>query len=288
MESLNISRKKFKTLQKYTLDESISNAEANLFIIPGQKRRLLKKMNIDDGEVFGNKLFTIYTLIDNKDDIAIDELVYPERLGIVNNKVTGLIMPLIEESYNLSTLLTNPNVPIKQNINYLKQVGNILTKVQYVEKFKNNFFLGDVHECNFIVDKSDKVLAVDLDSCKIGNNQPFDSKYLRFNYNIKSLTKKYPKNDNNVHIPNKNSEWLCYILMILNFIAHGSVYEMGLSEFYSYLQYLNDIGFSKELLDCFARIYTNADNKSPQELLDQIPQNIDKANYQVFKKIANV
>jgi hypothetical protein len=90
-------------------------------------------------------------------------------------------------------------------------------------------------------------------------------------------------------MPNANTEWFCYNLIILNYIAQGPIFDLNIANFYDYLQYLKDLGFPTEIIDCFAKIYTNADNKSPQHLLEQIPDDISKANYNIFmqkKKIA--
>lgn len=286
---MNLSKKKFASLERYFVPDQVTNTEGQLFIIHDHqkwedKRYLLKRLYIDEGDSFGNKLLTVNTLIDNKDEIGVGELVYPEKLAIVNDKVIGFTMPLIENSVNLSCLMNSFNVPKEDKIAYLKQVGDILKKVQQVKKFDRNFFLGDVHEGNFIVEaETMKVRAIDLDSCKIGSNQPFPARYLSTNTGLTSLVKKYPVNENGISIPNVNTELLCYNLMILNFIANGPAYKMKLDEYYLYLQYLRDLGFSDELLDSFNRLYANCDNISPMELLDDMPENIHLASYNVFK-----
>lgn len=286
---MDISKKKFLTLEKYFVPNEVTNTEGQLFVVENHEKRtnkryLLKKLYIDKGQYFGNKLMTINTLIDNSEEIGIPQLVLPEKIAIVDRQVVGFAMPLIENSVNLSCLLGDFATPIAKKIDYLKQVGAILKHVQRVEKFEGNFFLGDVHEGNFVVEQDiDKVHAIDLDSCKISDNTPFASKYLATDTGIRSLPRKYPVNAAQMHIPNANTEWLCYILMVLNFIAHGPVHKMLLDEYYLYLQYLRDLGFSNELLDCFNRIYVNCDNHSPEGLLDQIPQEIKLANYNVFK-----
>lgn len=289
MNVITLSKRKFANLEKYEIPAEVTNTEGQLFVIHDHekwenKRYLLKRLYIDEGATFGNKLLTVNTLIDSRDDIGIEELVLPEKLAIVNDKVVGFTIPLIEPSVNLSCLLNNYDVPRQSKIEYLKQVGDILKKVQHVEKFKNNFFLGDIHEANFIVEKeNNRVHAIDIDSCKIGSNQPFSAKYLAANVGADSLPKKYPLNEYGISIPNTNTEWFCYNMMVLNFIANGPVYKMKLDEYYLYLQYLRDLGFSDELIDSFTRLYANCDNNSPRDFLDEIPENMHLASYNVFK-----
>jgi len=289
MKVLNIGKKQFMTLEKYKLPSDVTNTECELFIVNDRekwetKRHLLKKFYTDDGEYFGNKLLTINTLIDNREEIGMEELVLPEKLAVVNKRVVGFTMPLIENSSNLLSMLNSFEISNEEKINYLRQVGSILKRVESVEKFMKGFFLTDVHEGNFIVEEKTKIVrAVDLDSCKIADNQPFASKYLATNPNLHLLSQKYPKNIKGIGIPNTNTELLCYNMMVLNYIAHGPIYNMPLDEFYLYLQYLRDTGFSNELLDCFSRLYVYSDNYSPKDLLDQIPQNLNRVNYAVFK-----
>ncbi|MDD2203411.1 MAG: hypothetical protein PHD78_03410 [Bacilli bacterium] len=289
MKVLNISKKQFSTLEKYTLPKEVTNTECELFIVNDRvkwerKRLLLKKLYIDEGEYFGNKLMTINTLINSREELGIERLVLPEKLAVVNKKVVGFTMPLIENSTNLLSMLRSYDVSNEEKIGYLKQVGLVLKHIESVEQTLKGFFLGDVHEGNFIVDDETKtVRAVDLDSCKTENNHPFASKYLATNPNLQMLPQKYPKNAKGIGIPNANTDLLCYNMMVLNYISHGPIYNMPLEEFYMYLQHLCDEGFPNELLDCFCRLYSYADNYSSMDLLDQIPTNLNRVNYSVFK-----
>jgi serine/threonine protein kinase len=286
MNALVINKNKFTSLQKYVLEKGVLSTECNLYMwYTNSSKKILKIYFIDEGLYFGNKLLTINTLIDNKEHINIDELILPEKLVIVNNKVVGFSMPFID-NINLKTILSDKSVPILEKIDYLKQVGQILEKIQRTTVHDKDFYLGDVHEANFLFDlKKKRICTVDLDSCKIANNKPFPIKYLSTNPNIKDMEYKYPKDDNIFHIPNADSEWMCYIFMILNTISNGEIHKFSASEYYVYLQYLRDLGVGNELLDCFYKIYTGSSNTSPCELLDQIPENIARAHHKVFKMV---
>ncbi len=291
MQALNISKQKFLQLERFNLPKEVFSTECQLYIIEAKekwnkKRLLLKKLFSNSGSYFGNKLLTLNTLIDNKDFIGIDELVFPESIVVVDKRVVGFSMPFIEDTINIITILQNYNVSTLEKIGILKQIGEILKKVQRVKKFSNNFFLGDVYEGNFIMNVNTGIVyAVDLDSCKIGNNQPFHARYLASNPNISAFPHKYPTNAEGIYIPNHNTELMCYVFIILNTIAKGPIHRLSSEQYFTYLQYLSDIGFSNELLDCFVKVYTNGHNVSPQQLLDSIPDNVGRANYKVYQHV---
>ena len=151
-------------------------------------------MYLTNGLVFGNKLQTINSLIDNKNKINIEEIVFPEKIAIVDSQIVGFTMPLIE-SINLKQALMS-NIPNETKIAYLKQIGEILEKMRLVREYTeiSEFFINDLHESNFIVDKEGTVKAIDIDSCKINGNQAFNSKYLSSKSFINVICK-YQKNN---------------------------------------------------------------------------------------------
>jgi hypothetical protein len=75
--------------------------------------------------------------------------------------------------------------------------------------------------------------------------------------------------------------------MLLNTIANGPAYKFIIRDFYDYIQYLRDAGFPNELLKCFATVYTNNDNYSPRELLEQIPNYLEKVSFESFVEKTN-
>ena len=89
MEVVNISKRKYASLQPLVLPKNVSNTEAQMYILPAKNkwRRsefVLKRLYQDTGEVFGNKLYTVSTLLDLKSQIAIDELVMPSSIAALN------------------------------------------------------------------------------------------------------------------------------------------------------------------------------------------------------------
>lgn len=284
--------RQFMRLKPYVLDKGIQSIESDLYVLSSklnQPKQLLKKYKKPDGEYFGNKLLTINSLITNKDRIGIEELVFPERLAAINKKIVAFIMMLIENNTNLSVLLQDKKNSVKEKIKWLKQVGCIVSKVQHVHSLEEPFLLGDIHESNFILDhNSNKILCVDLDGCKISNNKIYSMKYGSFNEKFFGLPHKYPLDKEDNPIPNFNTEWYCYTIMILNMIGNGPVHKLLIQHFYDYIQYLRDNGFSRELVSCFVNIYTNHDNYSPCELLNQIPDDLNSVSYDSFVEKAKL
>lgn len=293
MKVVEISKKKFLNLKPLELDPKLFHTEGDIYLFPQKsnwqiEEKLLKKLYTVFGPVFSNKLATVNSLIDSKDDINIDELVLPEKLVTVNGEIIGFIMPFIP-SDNLDTILHNPNIPNDFKIKYLKEVGTILRKMQITRsKGIKDFFLNDIHEGNFIINKeTGKVNAIDLDSASINGNMPFCSKYLFPSGILTSLSSKYKisqKPCTGSFIPDENSDLYCYNIMILNFLLGNNITRLDLTTFYDYLSYLKDIGINSELVDIFASLYTYKDNSNPDYLLDSVEPLIEKTNYYNFTK----
>jgi len=289
METLEFTKKQFEKLQKFELGENIVSTECQLFLTE-QKSKWMKEQKIlkcyfnQEGRNFSNKLYVINTLIDEKEKICINELVMPEKLLIVDNKVVGFSMPYIPNE-NLYTKLNNINVPNETKIRYLKEIGKIFEQMATKKKYGNidRFFLGDVHEQNFIVDSAtDKIKIVDLDSCVIGTSQPFPIKMFSRNTAIKDLPIKYHTNGLIV-VPDENTDLYCYNIMILNYISKSKINNLNIGEYYSYLEYLDDLGFDHSLISNFNNLYLGCKNENPVNLIESIPNDLSKANYNVFK-----
>jgi hypothetical protein len=281
------SNRQFNRLKPLILEKGINSIESKLYILPSklnQDDRLLKKYNNINGEYFGNKLLTINSLMENREKINIEELVFPEKLAVVDRKIVGFTMKLID-SINLTLLLNSKEISVKQKIKLLKQVENILHKVQCVRGLEEPFLLADIHESNFVLEKSSgNIFGVDVDGCKIGNNRIYVMKYGSYNEKFFYYPHKYPLDEEDRPIPNFNTEWYCFIIMVLNMIGKGPIYKLSIEDFYDYIQFLRDAKFSKELLDCFANVYTTNDNYSPKDLLDTIPKRLNGVRLELFLK----
>lgn len=285
MEIISFSNYSFKKLKKLHLESSIMNTEGNLFIIPEKEKwekhsTILKTFYNTEGSSFGNKLFTINSLIDSREEINIPELILPDKLAAVNGKVVGYTMPYIE-NINLSSLLNDNAIDNKTKIYYLKEIGKILEKMAIMRKNTDikDFFLNDLHEGNFIIDlNTGKLNVVDMDSCKINGNNPAAAKYLTPMSPISKIPKKYRKNKNNDYlgyiIPDENSDLYCYNVIVLNYLFQNRITNLTIEEFYVYLNYLRKTGLPYKLVDEFAKLYQYMDNENIMEYLDYITPSV--------------
>ena len=295
MKTYDISKTTFKKLDIYTLERNVTNTECKLYKIPTKdkwlrKFMLLKMFYVTLGNGFNNKIKTINSLMRLKENIEIDGLVMPEQLATIEGKTIGYTMPLIDSS-NLKTILNNLDVGVDKKINYLKQIGELLEQLKDIRNHHgiNEFFLNDIHESNFIVEKeTDKVYAVDIDSCKIDGNKTFPSKFLSGNNSLKNINKyRYEQNDiigKNI-IPDENTDLYCYNMIVLNFLSNSNMHYSNISEFYDYLNYLRDLNLDKELCDAFAKLYTEDNNENIYELLDAIKEVYPRTIQSVYKKV---
>lgn len=290
MEIINFSTYKFRKLQKLKLHPKLLNCEAELFIIDDKNKwesdyKVLKVFFNNQDDIFSNKLFTINSLIANKDKINISELVLPEKLASINDKITGYTMPYIENT-NFEILLSNFNISNKEKLTYFKQIGSILEKMKTIRNNTSikDFYLNDLHEGNFILNhKTKKINVVDLDSCKINNNKPFAAKYLSPISIISDITSKYIHNNEYRYpgfiIPNENSDLYCFNVMVLNYLLQTKISKLSIEQFYVYMNYLRSIGLPYKIVDKFAKIYQCVNNENIVDDLDYITDSIlEKSN----------
>ena len=273
-------------------DRNCINTEAILLLIPDKEKRykVFKDFYIDEGPSWGNKLSTIITLHDCKDDIGINEFVYPEELCTVDGNLEGYLMEFIM-GVNLSRILKNPIITLEEKICFLKQVSEVLKKVKKLrtcDDFKD-FHIGDLHEDNIIIDTNGKVRFLDMDSSKIGGNLPSPSKYL-VNLKIKGIiNNKYVFDtfDKEIISPNEETDNYCFAIMILNLLYQDNITKNSVEYINNYLDYLRSNGINKELIDIFYNLYTNKSNLDCSEYLDTLDEKIyklDKYTYEDRKK----
>lgn len=193
MQIINMSKTKLNSLEPLILPKNVTSTECELFKYPYYgKEKLLKKLHRTDGIIFANKLYTIEALNANKDSMP-SNFVLPESLVSINKKIEAFTMKYIK-GINLSVILNNPDITYEEKIHYLKSIGRILEQMQNIRKYTNlnNFYLGDIHEDNFLVERDkQEVYIVDLDSCKIAGNKSFPGRYLTNSSLIKYNNTKY-------------------------------------------------------------------------------------------------
>jgi hypothetical protein len=295
MEVVEISKKIYNSLGKLKLNASISNTEAEIFIIPNKdgwnkNRKILKKLYCDEGDTFGNKLLTVNALIDRKDVINIPEVILPDKIAIYNKTVIGFTLDYIK-NINFGTLLNSNRISDKEKRRLLTEVDTILVKIKQLRdnNVVPNFYLNDLHEGNFIYNVDSKKLnVVDLDSCKIAGNHPFASKYLSPFSEVSRLPYKYHVNPEINYpgyiIPDENSDLYCYNMMVLNYLYHDKAYHLHGAELFDYIAYLRTLGYSYEALDVFYRMFTSAKNESIGPYIESFPK--DQATILKSQKVA--
>lgn len=290
MEVINLSKKKFRNLKPLKLPKSVLNTETKIYKFErGKKQYILKQIYNDKGPLLAYKLYTLEMLSTYKDFIP-DNFILPTNLVSVNQKVVGFTTPFIS-GINLQEILNNPSIDRKEKIYYLKRIGEILENIKNIRHYTplTDFYINDLHESNFLVNNQKKQLyVVDTDSFKIANNSVFCSRYLSPSPLFRHAnTKKYPRihtfNIGGYVMPNENSDLYCYSIIVLNFLYGANVNNMNLSEYYTYLTYLSEIGIDKELIDIFANLLTAKQNQNPHHLLDTLSyEQIEKASKKVF------
>ena len=290
MQIINMSKTKLNSLEPLILPKNVTSTECELFKYPYYgKEKLLKKLHRTDGIIFANKLYTIEALNANKDSMP-SNFVLPESLVSINKKIEAFTMKYIK-GINLSVILNNPDITYEEKIHYLKSIGRILEQMQNIRKYTNlnNFYLGDIHEDNFLVERDkQEIYIVDLDSCKIAGNKSFPGRYLTNSSLIKYNNTKYQTlsqtDDLADYKIDENTDIYCYIIMILNYLYDGRVDRLSLDKFYDFINYLEDIKVNIELIECFIKIVVGGNNINPCNYLDTLtPKQVAGAR-RLYKK----
>lgn len=276
MQIINMSKTKLNSLEPLILPKDVTSTECELFKYNYYgKEKLLKKLYRTNGIIFANKLYTIEALNSNKDNIPSNFIV-PEVLVSINKQIEAFTMKYIKGT-NLSIILNEPTITYEEKINYLKSIGNILEQMKNIRKYTElkDFYIGDIHEDNFLVDtEKQEIFVADLDSCKIADNKSFPGRYLTTASLLRYNEIKYSLLDELDRIADykvtEETDIYCYIIMILNYLYDGRVDRLSIEEFYRFINYLDDIEVNKELIENFEKIVVGAPNVNPVNYLDTL------------------
>lgn len=289
MKTLPISERKFNNLEELKLSDTNTEGLLYKFSYHGEDK-LLKKLHDCDGITLAKKLFIVEVL--NSNDLP-EYFITPDRLVSVKNNVVGFTIPYIDGT-TLRTLLYNDNYPIELKINYLKKIGIILDDMVGIRSHTDlrHFYLNDIHESNFMIDyNTGELCVIDLDGCKISPSFSFPARYLTSS-GLFNNTHKYNIEPDLRHgtyvMANRDSDLYCYIIIILNYLYGDCVNNMSITNYYDYLNYLDDIGINKDLLNSFYKIVTYGDNINPMEYLDSLTsQQVCRAKSNVYRIVKN-
>lgn len=286
MKTINISEKTFNNLKPLELPNNIHNGEAKIYDFRYRNQdKVLKKLYNNKGYNFANKLYTV-EMLDDYREILPDNLVIPDYLVSVNHETAGFTSPKID-GVNLSLVLESKKILLEEKKKHLKAIGELLAKMQSIRENTQlkDFFLNDLHSSNFVIDKKGVLRAVDLDSCKIADNKIFPSLYLaNYNFMKYEIYGKYEKNDSDEIVPNGATDLYCYYMIILSFLLGSKIHLYSLEEFYFYLNYLEYLGVSKELVNCFYSILDTGPNINPVPYIDTLTdEQVGRARENVYR-----
>lgn len=227
------------------------------------------------------KKYTIKLLLENKEYFRELKIAYPEESVRIDMIPRAYAAKNIE-GLNLESALSHPTTALGTKIDYLKQVGTILRKMEEIRKqypHLSNFYYNDIHENNFLVTRSETVYGIDLDSCSIQDNIPVCGLYPLNLPKIKRLNKKYQScpqicEYSTPVIPDKNLDLYSYTIMILNFMCGISLnIRWNPTNLDEYLNYLEKHGANLEFLYILSYIYDESvENENPDFLLDCIKE----------------
>ena len=289
MKIVNISEHRANNLRKYNI--KCLNTEAILYYFSMKKKwkvedKVFKKFFVTNGVEFSNKMYTINSLIDYKEEIGIEELVIPDCLISINSNIVGYAMDLVN-GVNLSQIMYDSKYSIKEKIEFLKQFGEVLRKMQNVRQYTNvkDFYIGDIHEENIMVNNDGNIRIIDLDSCKILNNLASPTRYLQSLKRKNMINNKYriDKVNPDIITPNEQTDYYCFIILLLNTLYQGDITKLDKIDYYCYLEHLKSLGIHPDLIDAFENIYTNKSNENIDYLLDSINDKALQAHRNVFK-----
>ncbi len=289
MEIINFKRRDFSNFRQFKLSSDILSTEASFYWL--DDKHLIKRYKTLTRDYLDGAIYTIDNLTKYKSVINIDELVIPKSLMSINHRVCGYIVDFID-GVNLSKILYDPKVSIQQKMHYLKLVGMSLEKMQGVRDTTclTDFFIGDLHEDNIMVDRNGEIRFLDLDSCKINNNVTSSSKYLTeiwYCGRIECIDHKYIQTFDRFGygaiVPSSDSDLYCYNIMIMNTLLQGDITCYGLADFNRYIDFLYNKGVSVDLVNSFSKLYSNLyPNENPYKFLDLVDDNWGKVYSKKF------
>lgn len=270
MDIINMSSKQIVgniVLDEYNRSGSIKIV--NYF----NKKMVLKRIDFTRCDEIINKIL----FLNRYKNLMPSNFVIPEFLVLLDNKDLYMAMNYVNGN-NLGDVLKDKNINICDKKKYLSCIGNVLEEMKCIKKnyLLNDFYLGDIHEDNFIV-SNDKLYTIDLDDIKIDSISPIAS-YLQVGSLFSYLhTDKYIIEDYNPYFVkykvDYNTDMYCYIMVILNFLYGDNVNNMNINDFYCYLDYLYKIGIDSSLLECFNSISSSDDNINPMNYIDSLTSN---------------
>ena len=293
MNIQNLRMKQIKKLRELYLEPGVLNTEAYMLVLnrkysPDKRERVFKYLDMqEDKDIMSKKLYTVTTL-DTLDEYKnMEELIIPDSIIYVDGEIAGFACPIVYNHRNLGVMINNPKISLSKKLSYIKQMGDIIDKVERVDYPNNKFQFGDLNEFNFIIDQDNKVKAIDLDSAYLGVGEPLSmAYYLLKNKYIKSLPEKYKSTKKGIIIPTNNTDLYCYNMIILNALSKNNFHRIDIQTFYEYLDYIKELSLPSDLIESINNIYIPKDNLNPKDCLEYIDNSLEeKLDFKTFQKI---
>lgn len=249
-----------------SISSSFYNTSGNLLVVSYLGNYMVLK-RVDNQSVIDK-----IELLDKYRDVMPSNFVIPCFLVQLDNRDLYFAMEYVKGN-SLSTVLSDTYVSLDDKKGYLTSIGGILDKMKDIRcnTSLKDFYLGDLHEDNFMVSNG-MLYTIDLDGIRVNSLSPIAS-YLQVG-TLFSSTDKYKIEDNRAsfvrYLVDENTDLYCYTMIILNFLYGDNVNNMGLGEYYNYLNYLEEVGINKSLLYCFDRIISDGNNINPMNYIDSL------------------
>lgn len=274
-------------MEKLYLSENELNS-LPIFLNPGtMEAKILQYRSTELIKYFyncsDNKRLTLELLDSYHQELSlVKEFLLYKKEVVTHGDIKGIVIDK-GYSYSLKQYIELPTTSFHDKILVLKNIGNVLERLHYLriqENLLTNFFIGDIHEGNILVNPETKEIQfIDLDSCKIGNNKAFLAKYLQFlktyNYVTLSLSKKYPKYMHTFS-NNENTDLFCFLVIIMKILFSIDIQFMDVPEFYQMIEKLKVQGLPHELYKALYKLYIPCSNTNPYKSLDSIPSSFER------------
>ena len=287
MKEIALKESDVSRLKEYPLHGIIST-ESKMYYYKKdpdwQTQHLLKKLYLTDEKRVHRKERTIEEL-QRSELSTYPELVLPEEIVTIQGIKSKFTIKEITNCTNLHLFLENKKIHNKEKLEVLKKIGNLLKKVQSGDQ---EFYFGDLQEYNFLVNNdTHDIFAVDLDSSATTRQKPLESKYISCDKKT-HVVQKYKVNKAKRTYPSKNTDIYCYNILVLNFLAGRELHRLSFDEYYDYLSYLDDCAYPKELIDIYVNLYTDKNNESVLDYLDDLPNDYGRGYYGVYQALQKI
>lgn len=158
-----------------------------------------------------NNIFNKYPYLN-----SINELVLPQKLLIYNKHIVGFSMPYIE-GISLEEMINK-----EKDYNMKSIFNNLLNIINKCKRLPFEFYIGDMHEKNIIIDNNNNIKIIDPDSFIIDDNKLcIDGKYL-----IGKYANNYFDNSELKRIKN-SSDYYSLLCIILNYSFKGIIEDIA-------------------------------------------------------------